>query len=107
MGEHIAAQEKRTPAARVADDLTTVVSEAENHGSLPQLKSVAIYFDEVELRTIIHALRYVEAADRRMRQVSPEQAAIDVAGERKAAEDRARYESGDNLPKDGFINDYD
>ncbi len=44
------------PAHRLKTDLTTIVTEAEKHGTLLRLKSVAIYFDEIELRTIIHAL---------------------------------------------------
>lgn len=44
-------------ARRIAADLTTLVSEAEKHGTLPRIKSVAIYFNETELRTIIKLLR--------------------------------------------------
>lgn len=43
-------------ALRIAADLAIIVSEAEKHGTLPRLKSVAIYFDETELRTIIKSL---------------------------------------------------
>ena len=66
-----------TPAARVADDLTTIISAAERHGTLARLKSVAIYFDEIELRTIIHALRHVEAADRLASRCADESAEVE------------------------------
>ena len=51
------AQRDHDRECRLADDLTTIVSEAEKHGTLPRLKSVAIYFDEAELRAIIKSLR--------------------------------------------------
>lgn len=44
-------------ARRIAADLATLVSEAEKHGTLPRIKSVAFYFNETELRTIIKLLR--------------------------------------------------
>lgn len=44
-------------AARIAADLAIIVSQAEKHGTLMRLKSVAIYFDEIELRTIIASLQ--------------------------------------------------
>lgn len=43
-------------ANKVADDLRTILSEAEKHGTLPRLKQVGIYFDEAELRAIVAAL---------------------------------------------------
>lgn len=44
-------------ARRIAADLATLVSEAEKHGTLPRIKSVAFYFNETELRTIIKLMR--------------------------------------------------
>lgn len=40
---------------------------------------------------------------------TPQKAALDVARERKAAEDRERYQKMTHAdwPKDGFVNDYD
>lgn len=44
-------------------DLSVLVNAAEKNGALNRLKSVAIYFDEFELRTIIHALGIVASAN--------------------------------------------
>ena len=41
---------------RIAADLATILAQAEKHGTLARLKSVAIYFDEMELRTIVKSL---------------------------------------------------
>lgn len=42
---------------RIAADLATILTQAEKHGTLARLKSVAIYFDEMELRAIVKSLR--------------------------------------------------
>lgn len=44
------------PVAQLIKDLTTIVTLAEKNGTLKRLKSVAVYFDEAELRAIIAAL---------------------------------------------------
>lgn len=44
------------PAAKVKADLETILREAEKAGTLNVLPKVAIYFTEIELRTIVHAL---------------------------------------------------
>jgi len=41
---------------KVAADLTIILDEAKKHGTLPWLKTVAIYFNEEELRAIVSAL---------------------------------------------------
>lgn len=58
------AQGQPTPGelrqAKIAADLSIILKEAEKNGTLHVLKRVAIYFDELELRTIVRAVRHLK-----------------------------------------------
>lgn len=49
-------------AAQIRHDLKIILAEAERHGTLHRLKSVAIYFNEAEIRSIVASL--TETLDR-------------------------------------------
>lgn len=46
--------------AKIAADLSIILAEAEKNSTLNVLKKVAIYFDELELRTIVRAVRQLK-----------------------------------------------
>ncbi len=45
---------------KIAADLNIILREAEKNNTLHMLKRVAIYFDEIELRTIVRAIRQLK-----------------------------------------------
>lgn len=49
---------------KICKHLSAIVAAAEKHGTLQRLSSVAIYFSEAELRTIIHALQTVDTIEK-------------------------------------------
>jgi hypothetical protein len=52
-------------AGKVLEDLEAVLAACEQNGTLAALPTVAIYFNEHELRAIISALRHTLAPDQR------------------------------------------